>query len=275
MINMQTSPGSPQKQTQALQLAERGGDTWKHGDYDKSLALLTTARQLAEASEDKYALATALYHLGELAYVRAFFMGEGDFRQAMDYHQQSLTLREEIDDQPGVALSLSRIGVLYEREQAFDQAMDCFKRALALSEKIDFPQGMIRPYTHIGAYHRRNDDLPTTLSFYQRALAISEEIGDQENIIFGLCNAGWLTYRLEGDREKALAYFYRALEIAKDLGFQFAIGRAHLVLAEFFWSEGNAEQALIYFKKLSQMAHALNYKMLSDLADRRIAEIKD
>jgi hypothetical protein len=65
------------------------------------------------------------------------------------------------------------------------------------------------------------------------------------------------------------------LEIGEDLGFQFAIGRAYLALAELFWSEGNAEQALVYFEKLSQMAHALNYKMLSELADRRIAEIKD
>jgi hypothetical protein len=37
----------PQTGTNYLKLAERGGETWKRGEHDKSLALLTEARQLA------------------------------------------------------------------------------------------------------------------------------------------------------------------------------------------------------------------------------------
>lgn len=272
---MQASAGSPQTQTDALKLAEHGGEIWKHGDYDEALTLLAEAQQLAEAAGDEFALATAFYHLGEMAYIKAFFMQDGDVSQAMDFHQQSLALREEIDDQPGTAISLSRIGVLHERDQEDDRAMACYKRAISISDEIDFPQGMIRPYTHIGGYHRRNGNLPAALDYYQKALTISEEIKDQENVVFGLCNVGWFAYRQDGEKEKALARFNRALGIAKRLDFKFAIGRVYHVLAELFWNEGDSDQALAYFEKLSQLAHGVNYKMLSDQADRRIAEIKE
>ncbi len=152
--------------------------------------------------------------------------------------------------------------------------MACYERAIKLSTEIEFPQGMIRPYTHIGAHRRRNADLQTALTYYQKALRISEQVEDQENIIFGLCNVGWATYRLERDFKMAITRFTRALEIAEGLGFRFAIGRAHHALAELFWEQGDSAQALIHFEKLYQLADSVNYKMLSETAEQRIAEIK-
>ncbi len=271
---MQTS-FTQQPQTDALKLAERGGETWKHGDHDGARALLTEARQLAEAAEDKHALATVLYHLGELAYIRAAFMQAGDPQQAMDYHQQALALREEIGDQSGTALSLSRIGVLHERTQDFDRAVECFERALSISEEIGFPRGTIRPYTHMAAHHRRNGDPKTALALDQKSLEISEEIDDQESIVFGLTNLAGAAYRLQGDTETAIKHFRRALTIAEKRDFKLASGRIYHDLASVHQREGDLVQALAYLEKLSQMAHAVNYKMLSGLADRRIAEIKN
>ena len=97
---------------------------------------------------------------------------------------------------------------------------------------------------------------------------------DKENIVFGLCNVGLISYRIENDSETSRCHFQMALEISEQLGFKFAIGRAYHGLAELFFHERDLDQALAYFTKLSELGSSANYKLLVDHAERRIAEIK-
>lgn len=201
----------------ALLMADLGGIVWKQGHYNKALELLTEAKTLAEKAGDRLILATALYHLGELAYVKVFMMQAGELEEALAYHEQCLALRREIADRPGMTLSLSRIGVLHERMQKYDVALAYHDQAVEMASAIDYPFGTIRPYTHIGGSHRRNGDLHMALTFYQKALDISRKVGSHEDIVFGSINVGWTTYCLHGDSETALDCFQGAL---KRLDFQ-------------------------------------------------------
>jgi tetratricopeptide (TPR) repeat protein len=261
-------------QGKALLMADLGGIIWKQGHFDEALELLTEARRLAETVGDKSCLATALYQLGELAYVRAFMMQEGELQDALAYHEKCLALRQEIGDRPGITLSLSRVGVLYERMKEYEKAMAYHERAIELAEEIGYPRGTIRPYTHIGGGHRRNGDLRTALTFYRKALSIAQEIDSYENIVFGLANVGWTMYRLDGDFETAWGCFRRALELAEGMDFKFAIGRAYHVLGALYFNEGDMERALEYFEKLARLAVETGYKFFSGPANRHIQEIK-
>ncbi len=259
---------------QARLMVDRASKVWKSGSFDEALDLLTRARQLAAAAGDKSCLADALYHLGELAYVKALMMQAGEIKDALALHEQCLALRQEIPDLPGVTLSLSRLGVLHERLSAFDAALAYHKKAIALAEEVAYPLGLIRPYTHIGGHHRRNGDLRTALTFYQKALDISLEVDSREDIVFGLDNVGLATYRLDGDAETALGHFRRALEIAKQIDFKFAIGRTYHALAEVYFSEGDMEQALQYARRLAQLSLETGYRLFLEPANRCIEEIR-
>jgi tetratricopeptide (TPR) repeat protein len=259
----------------ALLMAELGGIIWKQGHFDEALELLVEARALAEEHGEKPALATALYHLGELAYVQAFMMGSGDLDEALAYHQQCLALRRELGDDPGVALSLSRLGVLYERLKDNDRALALFERAVELAEEIGYAYGLIRPYTHIGGSYRRRGDLRTALDLYRQALAISQEIEAAEEVVFGLNNVGWALYRLEGDVEAALEHLRPALEIAQEIDFIFAECRCYHSLGELYFREGDGAQALPHFQKLASLSAGAGYEPLHRLAEGRIQELQD
>lgn len=263
--------GSPSGR--ALLMADLGGIVWKQGHYDEALELLAEAKTLAEMAGDRAVLATVLYHLGELAYVKVFMMQAGELEEALVYHEQCLVLRREIADRPGMTLSLSRIGVLHERMQKYDVALAYHDQAIEIAEAIDYPLGTIRPYTHIAGSHRRSGDLHTALTFYQKALDISREAGSHEDIVFGSINVGWATYCLHGDSETALACFQSALKMAEQIEFQFAIGRAYYVLAEMYLSEGDGDQALAYFEKLARLSAETGYKLFEGVANKKIKEI--
>jgi tetratricopeptide (TPR) repeat protein len=128
--------------------------------------------------------------------------------------------------------------------------------------------------THIGGSHRRSGDLQRALTYYQEALDISQTVSSHEDIIFGLINVGWAAYRLDGDPEIALGHVRRALAMAEQAGFQFAIGRAYHALAEICFSEGDGDQAWSYFQKLVRLSEETGYKVLSDPAHRRMVEIR-
>jgi tetratricopeptide (TPR) repeat protein len=272
MLEFSDWDGSPQGK--ALLLADLGSMIWKQGHFDEALELLAEAKALVERTEDRPLLATALYHLGELAYVRKFMMQAGELEEALVYHERCLAIRREVQDQVGVTLSLSRIGVLHERMEEYEVAMAYHEQAIELAEEIGYPLGTIRPCTHIGGSHRRRGDLDTALTFYQRALAISRQAGSHEDTLFGLINVGWAKYLLDGDSETALSHFQSALEMAEQTGFKFAIGRAYAVLAETYLSEGDSQQALAWFEKLANLAIETGYRLFGEVAKRSIEGIR-
>lgn len=258
----------------ALLMADLGGMIWKHGHYKEALQLVTDARWLADQVGDEFSLTTALYHLGELAYVKAFMMQAGEVKDALVYHEQCLALRQETDDHTGITLSLSRIGVLHERLKDDEKAIVYFEKAIELSKDVDYPLGLIRPYTHIAGRYRRQGDHHTALTFYQKALTLSQELNDYENIIFGLTNVGMAKYRLDGDPEAALSHLQHALKLAQRINFIFATGRAYHALAEVSLKAGDKGAALGYFEKLTHVSAKDGYSLFSGLAYKRIEEIK-
>jgi tetratricopeptide (TPR) repeat protein len=258
----------------ALLMATLGGIIWKRGCFAQAFALLQKARRLAMAADYKPALACALYHLGELAYVRFFLMQEGGLEDAFDYHECCLVLRQEMADLPGITLSLSRLGALHEWLRDYDRALAYHQQAVQLALEIDYAPGLVRPYMHMGGSHRRKGNLRTALAFYQKALDISQEAGIQEDVVFGLLNVGLAEYRLARDPKVAEECFRRALGMAEQLDFKMAVGRACRELADLYASERDGRRAVRYLDRLVRLADETGYRLFSKWAQRRIEEIR-
>jgi tetratricopeptide (TPR) repeat protein len=268
--------GAPdlQPRDRALLLADLGGMLWKQGRHQEAQVRLAEARDLAAETGGRRALATALYHLGELAYVRAFLMGTGELDEAMDYHGQCLALRREMGDQAGVTLSLSRIGVLHERLGDQRQALANYQAAIQLAREIGYPPGLTRPYTHLGDHHRRQGELQTALVYYWRALTVAQEHHLQEDIALGSINVGWMAYRLTHDFEAAVGHFEHARRIAERLNFKLVLGRAYEALAELYDRVGKRQEALDHYLLLVDLSARAGYRRFLEPATRRLQALR-
>jgi tetratricopeptide (TPR) repeat protein len=256
---------------QKARLQARAGDLlWKLGEMSEAAAMLQEAQVVAAHANDKPTLALALYNLGEIYYVKQFLMLNGNHQLALDTHQQTLALREQINDQAGMAHSLSRLGVIYERLGDDDKAAKLYHKAIAISKAIDYPRGKTRPLTHIGAYERRQGDWPKALGYFERALTISQEAGHQEAITFALGNVGETLYHVNGDIRAALDYCRQALAIARRLDFKLAIARTLFLMGMLYKAHGDFDAARDYWRQTVEAIEPFGYQALSRAALKKL-----
>ncbi len=223
--------------------AALAGMVWKEGHTAKARVLAADAVRLAEEGGDATALSEASSSLGEVSYIEAAYMGQGDLSEALAHHERSLALRREIGDRRGESLALSRIGVIHERMDAHDRAQACYEQALGIAEELDFPEGMSRPYVHVGAAKERAGDLAGALADYRRSVAAVRRAHDVHALAFDLCNVAWAAVRLDGDLESALALLREALDYAERMNFKLAQLRVHQVTGEVYAAAGRRDDA--------------------------------
>jgi tetratricopeptide (TPR) repeat protein len=248
---------------QKARLQARAGDLlWKVGKMSEAAAVLREAQVVATRAGDKPTLALALYNLGEIYYVKQFLMLNGNRQLALDTHKQALALRKQINDLSGMAHSLSRLGVIYERLGDDDKAAQLYQKAIAISKAIDYPRGKTRPLTHIGAYERRQGDWPKALGYFEQALTISQEAGYQESITFALGNVGETLYHVYGDIRTALDYCQQALAIAQRMDFKLAIARTLFLMGMLYEAHGDLGAARDYWRQTVEAVEPFGYQAL-------------
>lgn len=180
------------------------------GDWEQAVALGESARQVAEAREDKqnlafahYSLAPAklaqgdydaAYHHAERATMLAreagnrWFMAYpliewGNVARAMDNYEEaerhyraSYALKEEFDSPEGMAITLSRRGEIAVLQEHYQEATQLFEQSLALYDDLNDRGGLATCLKGLGKVAHANQDLPAASEHFRRALEIAAEI---------------------------------------------------------------------------------------------------
>lgn len=259
------------KKYEAQLQARLGGLLLKQGEFGTALALIKKAKATAEQVDDAAALAIALYHLGELHYVKCFAMLVGNHYQTLDYHTQALRLRETLQDDKGVVQSLNRIGLIYERLGEEEQAAAYYAQAMQLSEKIGYQDGLTRPAARVGIYHQMRGEWPKAQQYAQYVLVIRTETQDQEGLIFALHQMATITMQWCKNFGRAMAYARQALAIAEELEFKLAIAQTLFLIGRLYEMNGQQTDAVAYFLDTAELADAYHFESISRPALAKIA----
>ena len=77
----------------------------------------------------------------------------GDYDNALDYYERSLTIAEELGDKRGMGQILMAIGNVHFEKSDYDKALDYYERSLAIQEEIGDKSGMGYSIHNIGIVH--------------------------------------------------------------------------------------------------------------------------
>lgn len=141
----------------------------------------------------------------------------GKLSEALKVNEQSLEIRKEIGDKPGISNSYNNIGFIFEEQGNIPKALEFLLNGLKIREELGIKKNIAISLINIGGLYSDQGDKDKALEFYKRSLKLQEEIGDLAHAATSLNNIAGI-YSDKKEMRNALLYYQRSLKIREKLG---------------------------------------------------------
>ena len=175
------------------------------------LRILAMLQALPSTPNLRASVALTCHRLGNTEFQR------GQLDEADDWYRQSLAIREELGDQPGLGATYHQLGSTAWRRGQVDRASDWYRQSLAIREELGDQPGLAASYHHLGMTAQRRGRLEEASDWYRQSLAIREELGDQPGLAATYHQLG-STAQEGGRLDEASDWYRKSLAISEELG---------------------------------------------------------
>ncbi|HEY9874919.1 MAG TPA: CHAT domain-containing protein, partial [Candidatus Obscuribacterales bacterium] len=141
----------------------------------------------------------------------------GQHEQALQFYQQSLAIRREIDDKAGIGKSLHNIGLAYDEMGQNSKALELYQQALSVRREIRDKAGEATTLNNIGFIYNEIGQYPKAIESLEQALALFQQIGNRAGVGRTIDSIGTV-YKSLGQYPKSLASYQQSLAIQREVG---------------------------------------------------------
>jgi len=185
------------------------------------------------------------YHLGNLGLA---YDSLGDYRLAIEYHEQHLAIAREVGDRRGEGQALGNLGLAYHSLGDYRLAIEYHEQRLAIAREIGDRRGEGQALGNLGiAYHSLGEDR-RAIEYHEQHLVIAREIRDRRGEGQALGNLGIAYYSL-GEYRRAIDHHEQRLAIAREIGDRGGKGNALGNLGLAYYSLGEYPRAIEYYEQ--------------------------
>ncbi|MHA1950437.1 MAG: tetratricopeptide repeat protein [Candidatus Thorarchaeota archaeon] len=224
--------------------------SWRCGKFDDGLIsvqkgedLLSKELAKVQENDDILEMRAKLLSNGGVTY-----WYRGNIEKALDYHQQSLGIRESREDKRGISASLNNIGLVYWTKGDHEQAIEYYRKSLQINEDLNDENGIATVLNNLANISSISGELEQALRYQQQSLEIRERLGNKADIARTLINVG-VVYRMKGDLDRSTDYYNKSLTVQEDLsiGQDFALALNNL--GDIYSLKGEIDTALEFYQR--------------------------
>jgi len=164
-----------------------------------------------EAQERTGARGMALNGAGLLAYF------QGDSVSARARFEESLGIKRELGDRPGIANSLNNLGLVAHDQGDYTSALSLYAESLAIMRELGNKTGIANTLNNMGTIAQEQGDYASARARFEESLALRRELGDRSSIAYSLQNLGNVA-KATGDYASALSRYTESMAILGELG---------------------------------------------------------
>ncbi len=190
---------------------------------------------------------------------------QNDFDHVEKYCQQSLALFRELEDQPGIALSLFLLGVVPLMKNDSVGARSLTEEALALFRKMGDKERIAWSLSTLGLLDVREGKYASAHALYEESLLIHRELGDKRGIARTLLNLASLLYVSQGDQAALHTLLEESLRHFHELGEKVGIANSYTLLGQLALAQGDPAAARLWLEKSIKLYRETGHQ--KDLAD--------
>ena len=183
---------------------------------------------------------------------------KGDIEEAINNFEKSLALKEEIQDEKGMAASYSNLGIAYLQQGKVSLAIEYHTKNLKISEKLNNTNSVNIALNNIGIIYLELKEFDKALEYLNKSL---ELIGNNNPLgkIDVLMNIG-IVYNEQKKYKEALDIFNDCLEALKQNNNQRSLGNCYSFLGETHLQLDNNNKSLNYYKKALEISCEMDSK---------------
>ncbi len=226
---------------------------------DSARLLVNKALVMSKLTDDKPATGHALYLLGNIHLVK------GDYPEALNYYQQSLEIRQGLEDSAGISDLYSNIGIIYARMGDQGAYMKYLLKTLAIDRALQNRHMIAADFNNIGNVYFNSKESNEALVNYRKALLVAREIADSSLLYASYGNIG-NAYQLKQEYDSALYYSNQALAIARLTGNKNELGVGLSNHGLLYSKLEQYDSALLYYNEAIHVLKEIN-------AQRRLAGV--
>gem|GEM_PF-1825916 len=213
------------------------------GELDQAWAIYHKVVDGLETRHEKSELISAGYH--QLGMVEQF---RGDLEAAEQWYRKSLQIREEMGDQPGMAMTYHHLGMVEQFRGEFDAAEDWYSQSLKIEETLGNRPGIASSYHQLGTVAQDRGDLDAAERFYRKSLEIEVALGNMPGMASSYGQLGILE-QARGNLDIAEQWYRKSLTIQEELGNRLDMAKGYHQLGSMEHERNNFDTAEQWYRK--------------------------
>lgn len=185
------------------------------------------------------------------------YMQLGNYDKALEFHYQSLQIREEEGDKNSVRNALNNIGLVFYNLSDYDRSIQYYLKAIDLSKELNDFKGQERVFSNLGLCYNQLGKFEEAIKSFQEGFKIcGSECAD--NIVKeGLEGLG-IAYLARHDLELAKENFLKSLEISRRQNDSRYSSENLFSLGKIEIEQKNEKQGLAYLNEAESLVEAAN-----------------
>lgn len=185
----------------------------QESEYSVTMNYLREAQVLFEELNDYHSIMAVLTCFGIIDNY------QGNEHEAYHRFQKVIALSEQFHDEQGKIIAISQLGVICERNGDFEQALQYHEQSLELSQRVGQADTIMYSLGYFAvAHYHLFDDLKLALSKCKEALEIAEKLEHKAGVCL-MCKRLGILHLEAKQPQEAKQYFENLLIVAEDCGF--------------------------------------------------------
>lgn len=197
----------------------------------------------------------------------------GNFDEAYESCRRALEIQRQIEDDAGLAASLTSLGIIFQFRGDFEGAEAAHREGLEIRRRLMDDAGVATSLSNLSAVAFSRNDLSNAETFGRESVTIYRRLGHESGIVHALTKLG-LVAAARGEYERAEEIFEECLRMQRALG---SFGNMHYSLVNLGYSahcRGDYELALRrYHEALDLLDSAPNRTSLASILEDLAATV--
>lgn len=181
-----------------------------------------------------------------------------DFESAHSHFSKALILEEELGSQHEIGRTYAQMGWCYTRQRQYNQGTEYADRALAIMRRVKDKAGIAFVHNLMGTIEFRTNKLDRALIYFDSALATRQAMKLDVYVASTLENKGYV-YEKQERYQEASAVFRAAVAAYERLGSNRRLANAYNNVGNTLMKQGRPAEAEVQFQRAVQTARKINF----------------